>query len=87
MSSTTSVSQSTSNSETDTEHESMYHRLTQAIEEKGEVMVKTVDGSELELHKHTVEAEDEPYIRVDADDETHWLDTSKVVRYWIHDEI
>mgnify|MGYP006290077335 FL=1 len=85
MSSTTSVSQSTSNS--DSEGESMYHRLTEAVDEMGEVMVKTVDGSELELHKHSVEKDEEPFIRVEGDDETHWVDTTKVVRYWIHDEI
>lgn len=28
-----------------------------------------------------------PFFRVDADDETHWVDARSVERYWIHKEL
>lgn len=87
MTSTTSVSKSTTSSDDSAESESMYHRLADAIEEYGEVMVIAGDGAELELHKHTVEFEDAPYIKVEAEDEVHWIDTGTIGRYYIHEEI
>ncbi len=65
----------------------MYHRLRDNLDEKGEIMVKTAGGEELELHGHNVEFEDEPYMRIEADDEVHWVDTTHIAHYWIHEEI
>lgn len=63
----------------------MFNRLKEAVEEFGEVMVLTDSGEEHELHKHNSEFLEEPgLVKVDADDEIHWLDLEKVERYWIH---
>lgn len=66
---------------------STFERLEQSLEENGELMVRTASGDELELHTHNVSFEDDPYLRVDADDETHWVNAQFVERYWIHEEI
>lgn len=67
--------------------ETAYQRISEQIEESGEIMVRTTSGEELELHKHNVEFLDEPYVEIEADDEVHWLDTTTVERYWIHKEL
>lgn len=64
----------------------IFDELKQAVEEKGEIMIKTDSGEERELHKHNTEFKENGLIKVDADDETHWLDGEKVERYWIHKE-
>ncbi|WP_458205745.1 hypothetical protein [Haladaptatus sp. NG-SE-30] len=64
-----------------------YQRLKTGLEEKGEIMIKTGGGEELELHTHNVEFEEEPFIRIEADDEVHWVDVNHVAHYWIHEEI
>lgn len=61
----------------------MFERLKQAVDEKGEVMVRMDSGEDHELHKHNTTFKD-GIIRVDADDEIHWLNAEKVERYWIH---
>ncbi|WP_435154946.1 hypothetical protein [Haladaptatus sp. DFWS20] len=65
----------------------IYQRLETELEEKGEIMVKTAGGEELELHTHNVEFEEEPYIKIEADDEIHWVDANHIAHYWIHEEI
>lgn len=63
----------------------MYERLKDAVQEYGEVMVLTDSGEEHELHLHNAEfLDDAGLVKVDADDEIHWLDLDKVERYWIH---
>lgn len=48
-------------------------------------MVLTDSGEEHELHKHNSEfLEDSGLVKVDADDQIHWLDLEKVERYYIH---
>lgn len=87
------MSLSKSPSETDSDEESSsttaetYERLESILNEMGEVMVESAAGETLELHKHNVEFEDEPWFRVDADDETHWVDAESIQHYWIHEEI
>lgn len=66
---------------------SLHQRLEDGLKEKGEIMVKLGDGEELELHTHNVESEEEPFIRVDADDQVYWVDTSQISHYWIHEEL
>lgn len=66
---------------------STYQRLKDGLDEKGEIMVTLAGGEELELHTHNVEFEEEPYVRVDADDQVHWVDATHVAHYWIHEEI
>lgn len=67
--------------------ETTFGRLRDALDEKGEVMVETASGETYELHKHNVEFEDEPYVKVEADGALHWIDTTFVERYWIHEEL
>jgi hypothetical protein len=62
----------------------MFDELEQAVEEKGEIMIMTDSGEERELHKHNTEFQSNGMIKVDADDEIHWLNAEKVERYWIH---
>lgn len=64
----------------------MYQRLKDAVQEYGEVMIRTDSGEEHELHKHNAEFNDEPFVKVDADDEVIWLNLEKVERYWIHED-
>jgi transcriptional antiterminator Rof (Rho-off) len=65
---------------------SMYDRLETALDEKGEVMIRLASGEEGELHKHNVEFEDQPYLKVEGEDETRWINAEFVESYWIHDE-
>ncbi|MFC7166492.1 hypothetical protein [Halospeciosus flavus] len=84
MSTTHATTQESSDSKTST-----FTRLARALDEKGEVMIRTASGDELELHKHNVAFEDAdaPFFRVDGDDEVHWVDARNVERYWIHNEL
>lgn len=65
---------------------SMFDELERAVEEKGEIMILTDSGEEHELHKHNTEFQGNGLIKVDADDEIHWVNGDKVERYWIHKE-
>jgi hypothetical protein len=62
----------------------MYDRLQDAVEEYGEIMIRTDSGEERELHKHNAEFLEDGIIKVDADDMVHWINAEKVERYWIH---
>ena len=33
------------------------------------------------------DGEEDPFIRIDADDQVHWVDTSQIAHYWIHEEL
>lgn len=62
----------------------MFDRLQKAVDEKGEVMIRMDSGENHELHKHNAEFLNSGLIKVDADDQIHWLNPDKVERYWIH---
>ncbi len=62
----------------------MYDRLKEALKEYGEIMIKLDSGQEAELHLHNTEFIEDNLIKVDADDEVHWIDANKIERYWIH---
>ena len=62
----------------------MYNRIKQALEEYGELMLMMDSGDVRELHLHNTNFLDEPMARIDTGDEKHWVDLSKVERYWIH---
>ncbi len=64
----------------------MYERIKKAVEEKGEVMIRTDSGEERELHLHNVEFVEEPIARIEGGDGVHWLNLEKVERYWIHED-
>ncbi|MFT4892905.1 MAG: hypothetical protein ACI8Z7_000694 [Candidatus Nanohaloarchaea archaeon] len=64
----------------------MFDRLQKAVDEKGEVMIRTDSGEDHELHKHNTEFLSSGLIKVDADDRIHWLNPEKVERYWIHED-
>lgn len=85
-----SLSKSPSQSDSDDESTSTdgtYERLETTVDEMGEVMVESAAGETLELHKHNVEFEGAPWFRVEADDETHWINAESIRHYWIHEEI
>ncbi|WP_435335589.1 hypothetical protein [Haloarchaeobius sp. TZWWS8] len=71
---------------TDAQQETTFARLENALEEYGEVMIRTASGEEGELHLHTVEFEDEPYMKVEAEDKTRWVNTEFVETFWIHED-
>jgi len=59
--------------------------IKQALDEKGELMIKTDSGEVFELHKHNVTFEESAgLIHIDGGDELYWIDASKVEYYWIH---
>lgn len=62
----------------------MFDTLQDALDENGEIMIRTDSGEDRELHLHNAEFLDNGTIKVDADDEIHWLNPEKVERYWIH---
>lgn len=62
----------------------MFEELQNAVNEFGEVMIRTDSGEDHELHKHNAEFLDSGLIKIDADDEIHWFNPEKVERYWIH---
>jgi hypothetical protein len=64
----------------------MYERLEQALSDFGEVMIRLDSGEEAELHLHNVEFVGEPFVKVDADNETIWFNAEKVESYWIHED-
>lgn len=70
----------------DTAAESMHTRLKEALEENGELMIRLTSGEEGELHLHNVEFEEEPFMKVEGEDATRWVNTALVESYWIHDE-
>ncbi len=64
----------------------MYKRLKEELHDKGEMMIRFTSGEEAELHLHNTEFVEEPFIKVDADDEIHWFNAEEVERYYIHKE-
>ncbi|WP_435360748.1 hypothetical protein [Haloarchaeobius sp. DFWS5] len=70
----------------DTQTESTYSRLQDALDEYGEVMIRTTSGEEGELHPHTASFEDEPYLKVEAEDKTRWVNTQFIETFWIHED-
>ena len=64
-----------------------YQALKSCLEKNGEVMIKTDNGQQIELHKHNVKFDDSTKeIIVDSSSETYWIDSDKVSYYWIHRE-
>ena len=62
-----------------------YNSLKKALEDYGEIMIKTDSGSIFELHKHNVTFDDSTKtIIVDAANEIFWIDSDKIEYYWIH---
>lgn len=64
----------------------MYERLEQALSDFGEVMIRLDSGKEAELHLHNTEFVGEPFVKVEADNETIWFNAEKVESYWIHED-
>ncbi len=58
--------------------------MKEALEENGELMIRTDSGEDRELHLHNTDFQDDGMVRVDADDEIHWFNPEKIERYWIH---
>ncbi len=62
-----------------------YNSLKKALEDNGELMIKTDSGSTFELHKHNVTFDDKTKsVKVDGANEIFWIDSSKIEYYWIH---
>lgn len=64
----------------------MYEGLEHALEENGELMICSDSGKEAELHLHKVEFVGEPFVKVNADNETTWFNTEKFKSYWSHED-
>ena len=66
---------------------SNYEFIKNALEKKGELMIKTDNGEKFELHKHNVKFNDDnKIIEIDGGDQVFWLDSKKIAYYWIHKE-
>lgn len=64
-----------------------FEQLQQALEEKGELMVKSDTGEKFELHKHNVRFDEKSkMIEIDSGDKTFWLVPEKISYMWIHKE-
>ncbi|MBI2675274.1 MAG: hypothetical protein HYX24_02355 [Candidatus Aenigmarchaeota archaeon] len=62
-----------------------YESLKKAVEEFGEVMVRTAANQVYELHRHNIEFIDRAKtIRIDGGTETHWVNADSIESYWIH---
>lgn len=62
-----------------------YELIKNALDEKGELMIKSDTGEKFELHKHNVVCDDEKkVIKIDGSDKTYWIDPEKISYYWIH---
>jgi hypothetical protein len=64
----------------------MFEILQDELEDKGEIMIRTDSGEDRELHLHNTEFLESGLIRVEGDDEIHWLNGEKIERYWIHED-
>ncbi len=63
----------------------MYEAVKKKLKRAGEVMVLMDSGEQHELHLHNADFQDDDHvIKVDADNEIHWLAGDKIERYWIH---
>lgn len=64
---------------------SKYDLIKNALDEKGELMIKSDTGEKFELHKHNVSYDDEnKMIKIDASNQIFWIDPEKISYYWIH---
>lgn len=64
---------------------SRYELIKKALDEKGELMIKSDTGEKFELHKHNVTYDDEnKMIKIDAANQIFWVDPEKISYYWIH---
>lgn len=64
-----------------------YELIKNALQEKGELMIKSDTGEKFELHKHNVTCDDSnKIIKIDGADKVFWVDPAKVSYYWIHKE-
>ncbi len=64
----------------------MYERIRDALQESGELMLRMASGEDVEVHLHNTEFIEEPIIKVEGQDETHWFNAEQVERYWIHQD-
>lgn len=64
---------------------SRYELIKNALDEKGELMIKSDAGEKFELHKHNVTCDDTNKIfKIDGSNQIYWIDPEKVSYYWIH---
>ncbi|MDX1745588.1 MAG: hypothetical protein R3324_06600 [Halobacteriales archaeon] len=70
----------------ETNGDTMYERLSNLVDEHGEVMVRFDSGAEHELHRHNVQFLDEPMVKVVTPDAVYWFDAERIESYWIHYE-
>ncbi|QGA80768.1 hypothetical protein [Candidatus Nanohalobium constans] len=64
----------------------MYDILRDALHENGEIMIRLSSGEDRELHLHNTDFLENGMVKVDGDDEIHWLNPDHVERYWIHED-
>lgn len=64
----------------------MYSRIKEKLQESGELMLRMSSGEDVEVHLHNTEFVEEPLIKVEGQDETHWFNAEEVERFWIHQD-
>ena len=65
-----------------------YDALKKALEESGELMVRTGANQVYELHKHNVEFIDgNKMLRIDGGTEVLWLSSYSIESWWIHKKL
>ena len=63
----------------------MYKFTKTKLKTVGELMIKTADGVEFELHLHNVSFDDKnEVIEIDAGSETYWIKGNDIIYCWIH---
>src|SRR3990167_9969343 len=63
----------------------MYKFTKTKLKAVGELMIKTADGVEFELHLHNVSFDDKnEVIEIDACSETYWINGNDIIYCWIH---
>lgn len=66
----------------------MHEIIKKILKESGEVMIKTADGKEFELHLHNTEFDDSnKLIVVDTGTEKYWILSEEIIYLWIHKKV
>ena len=63
----------------------MYQFTKTKLKTVGELMIKTADGVEFELHLHNVTFDDKnEVVEIDAGSETYWINGKEIAYCWTH---
>ena len=63
----------------------MFQFIQNKLKTAGELMIKTGDGVEFELHLHNVTFDNKnEVIEINAGSETYWINPKEIIYCWIH---